>query len=258
MQSEAELIDFIRNGREVYFSHITIDCVIFGYHDQQLKVLLARYPWINGWGLPGGFIKLEETLSQASVRILKERTSLDDIFLQQFHTFGDDEERLVHWHQKYFPGDFKETFGADNWLLKRTITIGYYALVEFSKVELTPDLFHDEFEWHNATDLPDLLFDHNEIIEKALATMRIQLYHQPIGYKLLADKFTLPEIHMLYETILNKKLDRRNFPNKLMSLGILVKLQEKRKIGQHRAPFLYEFNKEKYEEALKKDVVIVF
>lgn len=258
MRSEAEVLDFIKNGYKVYFPQVSIDCVIFGYHNQQLKVLVAKYSQMKGWGLPGGFIKLEETLSGAAGRILKERTGLDDIFLQQFHTFGDDEDRLRHWHHKYFPGEYKEIFGADNWLLKRTISIGYYALVEYSKVTLTPDILHDEFEWHNVAELPELLFDHNEIIEKALATMRVQIYHQPIGYNLLGDKFTLPEIHMLYETILEKKLDRRNFPNKLMALGILVKLDEKRKIGQHRAPFLYEFNKEKYQDALKNGVVIVF
>jgi hypothetical protein len=106
------------------------------------------------------------------------------------------------------------------------------------------------------TELPELLFSHNEVIEKALATMRNQLYLQPIGYNLLPEKFTLPEIQILYETILGKELHRRNFPTKLMSLGILTKLDEKRKIGQHRSPFLYKFDKEKYEEALKNGVVL--
>lgn len=256
MQSEAELFEFIKHGYKTFFPHVVVDCVIFGYHDQQLKVLLAKYTNMGGWGIPGGFVKLKEPLSKAAARILKERTGLGNIFLQQFYIFGDNEERVKNWHQKYFPKKYKAMFGADNWLLKRTMSVGYYALVEYSKVALTPDIFYEEFEWHKATDLPGLLFDHNEIIEKALSAMRVQLYHQPIGYNLLSKKFTLPEIHILYETILNKKLDRRNFPNKLMNLGILVKLKEKKKIGQHRSPFYYQFNTDKYEEALKNGIVI--
>jgi len=258
MQSEEELFDFVKNGHKYYFPQLTLDCVIFGYHDQQLRILLSKYNNLDGWGVPGGFIKNDQTLKQAAGLILKERTSLDDIFLQQFHTFGDNEERLHNWHLKYFPKEFKDLFGEDNWLLKRNISVGYYALVEYSKVNLTPDVFSEGLDWHPINTLPTLLWDHGEMIEKALFTVRNQIYHQPIGINLLAEKFTLPEIHQLYETILNKKLDRRNFPNKLMALGILVKLDEKRNIGQHRAPFLYEFNKERYNEVLRNGDHIAF
>ncbi|WP_405520427.1 NrtR DNA-binding winged helix domain-containing protein [Spirosoma sp. KNUC1025] len=103
--------------------------------------------------------------------------------------------------------------------------------------------------------MPDLLFDHNEAVDKALATLRLQIYHQPIGYNLLPEKFTLPEIHTLYETILGKELDQRNFSKKLVSLGLIKKLNEQRAIGPHRSPYLYQFEKETYEDALKQGIV---
>ncbi len=247
--------DFIRNGHLTHLSQLSIDCVIFGYHDRELKVLLAKYADLNGWGLPGGFIKKEESLSQAAARILEERTTLKNIFLQQFYTFGDNEDRVLGWRSKIFDPEFIKEYGEDNWLLKRTIGIGYYALIEFSKANIRPDIMYDEFSWNTVTELPGLLFDHNEMVMKALETMRFQLYHQPVGYNLLPEIFTLPEIQSLYETILGRTLHRRNFPTKLMSLGILVKTGEKRKIGQHRSPFLYRFDKEKYETALKNGIV---
>jgi len=253
-----ELSEFIAKGHEGFLSELSIDCVIFGYHNQELKILLAKYAYLNGWGLPAGFIKKEETLTSAATRILKERTSLENIYLQQYYAFGDNEDRLKGWRLKYIQPEFIEEFGEENWLLKRNVSIGYYALIEFSKAELKPNFWYEELKWYNLNNLPDLLFDNDEMIERAVSTMRNQIYHQPIGYNLLPEKFTLPEIHVLYETILDKKLDRRNFPNKLMSLGILIKLDEKRKIGQHRSPYLYKFDKEKYMEALKDGVILAF
>ncbi|MEI6950542.1 NUDIX domain-containing protein [Paraflavisolibacter sp. H34] len=255
---QAELEDFLRNGDKYYLPNLTIDCVIFGYHDQQLKILLAKYAGLKGWGLPGGFIKNEETLIHAATRILWERTSLENIYLQQFYIFGDNSERMKGWRRKYIDPEFLEVYGEDNWLLRRTVSVGYYALIDYSKAELKPDFWSEEFDWHSVNGLPDLLFDHNEMVEKALETLRNQIHLKPIGLNLLPEKFTLTEIHVLYETILNKKLDRRNFINKLTALDLLVKLEEKRKIGQHRSPTLYKFNEEKYQEALKNGMALAF
>lgn len=258
MESEEELIDFLKNGDKTYMSQVTIDCVIFGYHDRQLKVLLMKHFGLDGWGLPGGFIKKEEPLSDAANRILFERTSLEKVFLKQFYTFGDDEGRINSWRNMNVPQEIALRYGNTNWLIQRTITIGFYALIEFEEADIKTDIFFEEYKWENLNELPKLLFNHNEFIERALTTMRNQLYLQPIGYNLLPEKFTLPEIQTLYETILNKKLHRRNFPAKLMSLEILIKLGEKRNIGQHRSPFLYMFNKEKYDEALRNGIVLAF
>lgn len=249
MKDEKELIEFIRSGDKEYIKGLTIDCVVFGYHDQQLRVLLGNYSGLKGLGLPGGYIRKTELLSTAAERILKEKTSLDHLYLEQFHTFGDTSYRAK-------PSSLP---GLENtWLQERTLSIGYYALVEFSKVNPVPDFFIDHYEWHDVNKLPKLLFDHNSMIHKALENLRVFIYHKPIGYNLLERKFTLPEIQSLYETILDKKLDRRNFPKKLMSLGLLKDTGEVRNIGQHRSPKLYTFDKRNYNEALKNGIVLVF
>jgi ADP-ribose pyrophosphatase YjhB (NUDIX family) len=234
---------------------MSIDSVIFGYHDQQLKILLLKWKGYNGWGLPGGFIKRREPLSKAAHRILEERTGLSNLFLQQFGVFGDSPYRV----KERSPKELREKFGLevddDNWLFERTLSIGYFALVDYSKVNVTTDFFTEDFQWCDVNEVPNLLFDHNEVVEKALLTLRLQIYHQPIGFNLLPQKFTLPEIHTLYETILGKELDQRNFSKKLLTLGLIKKLEERRNIGPHRSPYLYQFEKEKYEEALKEGIV---
>lgn len=257
MNSLEEVIDFVKNGHQHYLPHISIDSVIFGYHNQQLRILLLNWKGYDGWGLPGGFIQRREPLSQAANRIVRERTGLDDLFLQQFHIFGDSPYRLAE--RSVF--EFRERYGLaidaeeGNWLFERTLSIGYFALVDYSKVTVTSDFFTDAHQWCAVNDVPALLFDQNEAVEKALTTLRLQLFHQPIGYNLLPEKFTLPEVHALYETILGKKLDQRNFSKKLVALGLIKKLDEQRSIGPHRSPYLYQFEKEAYEEALRQGIV---
>ena len=255
MNSQEEVNDFVQNGYLEYLPHVSIDPVIFGYHQQQLKILLLKWKGQKGWGLPGGFIKRREPLSQAAYRILQERTSLRDLFLQQFHVFGDSPYRV----QERSAREFKEKYGLeiaeDNWLLERTLSISYFALVDYSKVTVQTDFFTEDYHWWDVREIPPLLFDQNEVVEKALLTLRLQIYHQPIGYSLLPEKFTLPEIHTLYETILEKELDQRNFAKKLIALGLIRKLSERRSIGAHRSPFLYQFEKETYQLALQEGIV---
>jgi 8-oxo-dGTP diphosphatase len=250
MKTEQEIQDFIKHGNKEYMPGVTIDCVIFGYHSRQLKVMLGRYNGLNGFALPGGYIKKTEVLSQAAQRTLREKTSLDNVYLEQFYIFGDTTFRTqkLNIHESI----------ENTWLAERTFSIGYYALVEFSKVSPEPDILIDHYEWHDVTELPPLLFDHADIIKKALEHLRINLYHKPIGYNLLEKKFTLPEIISLYETILDKKLDRRNFPKKLVSVGLSKDTGEFRKIGQHRSPKLYSFDRKNYNTALKEGIVLVF
>ena len=254
MNSQEEIDDFVRNGHEQYLPHLTIDTVIFGYHDQQLKILLLKWVGYNGWGLPGGFIKRREPLSDAAQRILQDRTGLASIFLQQFHTFGDSPYRLKERDTQTLFENYGFTV-ENSWLFERTLSIGYFALVDYSKVAVRSDFFTNDHQWCDVNDIPALLFDQNEVVEKALVTLRHQIYHQPIGYNLLPDKFTLPEIHRLYEAILGKELDQRNFAKKLVALGLIRKLDEQRAIGPHRSPYLYQFEKEAYEDALKHGIV---
>lgn len=155
--------------------------------------------------------------------------------------------------------NFKSKYGVvvdeGNWLLERTLSIGYFALVDYNKVSVKTDFVTGEYQWSDVNEMPTLLFDHNDMVEKALVTLRLQMYHQPIGISLLPEKFTLPEIHALYETILGKELDRRNFPKMLLALGLIKKLNEQRHIGAHSSPYLYQFNKKIYEQALKEGIV---
>ncbi len=144
----------------------------------------------------------------------------------------------------------------NSWLIDQTISIGFYAITDFSRSLPQADIMIENCAWFDIGSLPPLAFDHDEMVREALHMMRLQLYHYPIGYNLLPEKFTLSEIHALYETMLDKKLDVSNFPKKLISLGLLTKLDEKRRIGAHRSPHLYMFDKEKYDQALREGVVL--
>jgi 8-oxo-dGTP diphosphatase len=249
LKTEKELQNFLHHGDREYLPNLTIDCAIFGYHRQQLKILLGRWKGLNGLGVPGGFIKKTEPLEKAAHRILNEKTSLDNLYLEQFYTFGDTPYRV----NKNIP----DPMIAKTWLAQRTIAIGYYALVEISKVNPQPDFFIESYDWYDVKELPSLLFDHNDLITTALSHLRLNLYHKPIGVNLLEKKFTLPEIQSLYETILARKLDRRNFPKKLINLGLIKHTNEVRKIGQHRSPKLYSFDKKNYTKALKDGIALV-
>lgn len=226
---------------------LTLDCIILGFHQGQLKVLLLRWKGTREWSLPGGPIQQDESVDAAAYRVLKERTCLDQIFLKQFHVFGE----LQRYDKSEIQEKLKHVIHPELWY-ERAISIGYYALVDYSKVSPTPDRYTDECRWWDIQDVPDLLFDHNHMIEVALQALRIELNLQPVGYNLLPDQFTMPELQRLYETILGKPLDPRNFYKKMMGLSILERLKERRKGGAHKSPYLYRFNPEQYEAVLKE------
>lgn len=257
MKTEAEVQDFILNGYKYYIPHISIDCAIFGYHEQQLKLLLIKHKALKDWCLPGGYVKRTEKLVEAAARNVKERTGVNNLFLQQFKTFGDPGRAK---YDDYDEDKWFKVLGVripkNNWLVDDTISVGFYAITNFSQTVLQADFVAVECQWFDVDNLPRLEFDHDEMVTEALHTIRLQLYHYPIGYSLLPEKFTLTEIHALYETLLGKKLDISNFPKKLIALGLLKKLDEKRSIGPHRSPHLYMFDKERYDEALKNGVVL--
>ncbi|QQL48654.1 NUDIX hydrolase [Mucilaginibacter ginkgonis] len=246
MFTKQELTDYTKEAREKWLNHISIDCVVFGFHEGQLKVLLLKMRNEAKWYLPGGFVLKQEQLDVAANRILKERTSLDHIFLQQFHVFGDPARSQPHTDM--YNGMVED---KDNWFATRFITIGYYALVDFHNTVPTPDAMSEACVWCNLEEVPALSLDHGQILENALYTLRLQLNYLPIGYNLMPNEFTMPELQKLYETILGKKLDRRNFQRKILAFDILNRSEHPRKGGAHKAPYLYSFNLEKYEQALK-------
>ena len=228
-------------------ANLSVDCIILGFYNGQLKVLLLRWKDTQYWSLPGGPVFKSEDIDDAASRVLKERTCLEQIFLRQFHTFGSaNRYDLAQLKEK-----LKHLIDPELWY-ERAVTVGYYALVEYSKVASCPDHFTAECRWWDIHKVPELLFDHNQIIERALQALRIELNLQPVGYSLLPEKFTLPELQKLYETILDKPLDPRNFQRKIKGLGILDQLKERKKGGAHKAPYLYRFNREAYEARLQE------
>jgi ADP-ribose pyrophosphatase YjhB (NUDIX family) len=240
----------LEKGDKTYLPGISVDCVILGFHENELKVLLLKVGQSSQWALPGGFIKKNEPIENAAYRVLQERTGVQNIFLKQFNVFGapDRSDPSIHLN-RYLEYGIK--IPKDNWLLQRFITIGFYALIDFSEVNLNDIISEDNAEWMDINKLSSLMMDHAEIVQKALETLRTQLAYLPIGKNLLPKKFTMPELQKLYETILNEKLDRRNFQRKLLSFGILNRLTETKQGGAHKAAYLYTFNEKKYQKALK-------
>jgi len=223
-----------------FLKNIAIDAVIFGFHDNQLKVLLIEYKRTGLFALPGGFIKDDENVNAAAMRVVSERTDLQDIYLDQFYVFGD--------YARYDPTPLKTIMKAngaippdEHWLLNRFISIGYYALVDFTKVKPAPAAIFDSCEWYELNNMPALIQDHCKIVNKALDALRLNLDRNLIGFNLLPQEFTLGELQTLYETILDKKLLRPAFQRKMLGLGILERIAKKWTGGAHKAPYLYRF-----------------
>jgi hypothetical protein len=231
---------------------LSLDCVIFGFHDTRLKVLLLRWKGTREWCLPGGFVYKTESVDVAAGRVLYERTGLNQLFLQQFHLFGDAVryDRADTYRRQKMPIPFEDPWPD------RTISMGYYALVDYTKVTPTADFLSDECQWWDVGELPSLLYDHRHIVEVALKTLRLQLNWQPIGLNLMPDKFTIPELQRLYEAVLGRLLDARNFHKKITGLSILTRLDERRTGGAHKSPYLYRFDEENYQKALENGNLI--
>lgn len=226
-----------------FISDVSVDCVVFGFHGFELKVLLLQWPGTGGWNLPRGPVKRTEPLAEAAGRMLRTTTGLDDTFVQQFQTFSNSDSR--------WKNDLGTTSGRGGPHLEPSlITVGFYALVDFEKVRLTVE---GHYQWCGIAELPELLFSGDDVVESALIALRKDLRYLPIA-KLLPQKFTLREMQKLYETILNRTFDRRNFHKLLMSYDFLVKLPEKKTGSQNKSPHLYTIDFDKYESALQDGI----
>jgi 8-oxo-dGTP diphosphatase len=217
---------------EKVINNVSIDCVIFGFDNGVLKVLLIKRaiePSKSEWALPGGFILKNEELNRAAERILNETSGVKNIFMEQLSVFGD--------VNRYPNG--------------RVFTIGYYALVSPDKYTLSPGIDTSEVKWYMLSEINNLPFDHNKIINAALERLREKVRYHPIGFELLPKKFTLPKLQSLYESILDLKLDKRNFRKKLLKMNLLIKLEEKEKDNLRRAAYLYKFDKKSYNKLIK-------
>jgi 8-oxo-dGTP diphosphatase len=212
---------------------VTVDGVVFGYEDAQLKLLLIQRgiePFKGAWALPGGFVQENETLDDAARREVKEETNVDKIYLEQLYTFGDLE---------------RDPRG-------RVISVAYLALVRPSafKLRATTDATHAE--WFEMNALPKLAFDHKHIVHVARERIRGKVRYQPIGFELLPEKFSLTDLQKLYETILDTELDKRNFRKKLLAMELVIALGEYESDASHRPAELYKFDKAKYKALQKK------
>ena len=252
-----ELERFLEVETKKMIPQLSIDCVILSFHEDKLKVLLLKNFNLDRHNLPSGFIYQDEAIDIAALRNLKERTNLDQVFLQQFHAFGKP--------TRYFPDQFAEgmkSLGIDakkaKWLLQRFVTIGYYALVNYHQTIPQLDLFSETYTWEDVYHLPSLILDHQELIEKAMETLKKDILTQPIGLKLLPKHFTIPQFHQLYEIILQRKIDRRNFRKKMLQSGILIPLNQQKETKGHRLPNLYRFDEAAYGLSLSGEVKMGF
>lgn len=223
-----------------YLKHIAYDSVVFGFSNGKLKILIMEYHNTGLYALPGGFVQENENLNDAVRRGLQERTGLENIYLEQFYTFGN-----VSRHQ---PEVMKTIMAANNqlqgqfdWLLDRYISVAYYALINYEDVVPKPDILADSCEWYTLDEQPKLMLDHEEIVSKGLKTLRSNLEHKLVGVNLLPPYFTMGELQKVYEAILGEKLHRGAFQRKILNQNILHR-HEKQFTGKaHKAPFLYSF-----------------
>jgi hypothetical protein len=212
---------------------LSIDCAIFGFKDAELSILLVKHSegMAKGkWALPGGWIKYNESIYAAANRILVAQTAVENIFLEQFQTFGE----------------------VDRFPDKRVITVCFYALANIEKVELHAGSHVAEVAWFNIRKIPKMVFDHNKILDSCFKHLQHKVQHEPIGFNLLPKKFTLLQLQELYEAILDQKLDKPNFRRKLIKMNLLVPCDEKQTAVSHRAAQLYRFDKKVYNQLIDK------
>jgi len=241
----------LTKGTDELELNLSVDCVIFTIENAGLKVLLTKLLPEMNWMLPGGFITKRENANQAANRILKFRTGVENIYLNQFQIFSDPER--FTFSLPIQKGVLSEEDSAIiEQLPKRVISIGYFALANFESIHPTGGVLEEESCWCDIDELPELEYDHKQIINEAILSLRKEVYFRPIVYKLLPEKFTLPELQSLYEVILGKSLDRGSFQRKMLRWDIFERLEERRGGVAHKRPFLYRFDHKKYQGAIEK------
>ncbi len=223
-------LNFYNNEDKVL---VAVDCIIFGFYKDGLKILLVTRkmePDKGKWSLIGGFLKKDEDLDQAAVRVLHTLTGLHDIYMEQLYAYSKVDRD---------PGE-------------RTISVAYYALIDVESHQFEGPLM-ETARWFDLNEAPQLIFDHNEMVQKAVARLRRRALSQPIGFELLPEKFTMRQLQNLYESILDKKLDKRNFINKINALDILIKLDEKDMSVARKGAYLYTFDTGKYARKVEEE-----
>ena len=212
---------------------LTVDCVVFGFDEGELKVLLIQRglePFKGRWALPGGFVRVDETLDAAARRELHEEAGLTNVFLEQLYTFG----------------------AVDRDPRERVVSVAYYALVKLSEHQAKAATDAANARWFLTSKVPRLAFDHADILSTAMARLKGKVRYEPIGFELLPPKFTLSQLQHLYEAVLSAKLDKRNFRKKVLGFGLLVRLKETFQAGRHRPAQLFRFDQKRYVQLRRK------
>jgi len=241
-----------QSGRNIN-PHISVDCVIFGFSTNQLKVLLISRSFtessgrqINDHKLPGDFISINEDLDLAASRTLEELTGLKDIYLQQFAFLGKP-DRISN------PMDIEWLNTTTGHKIQRVLTAAYYSLINITDTN-SEFAIKNNATWIDVKQIPNLAFDHGTIISKGLAHLQLALRNEPIGFELLPEKFTIRELQTLYEVILDCKLDNRNFRKKILKSSYMVQLEEKQRGVAHKPAYYYRFDRKIYEKHKKESL----
>lgn len=207
---------------------VAVDCIIFGFDGQQLQALLIKRgfePEKGKWSLMGGFVNPDESTDDAAIRVLNQLTGMNNIYMEQLYCFSN----------------------VNRDAAGRVISIAYFALINIG--DYSDQLQQDhEARWFPMAKIPNLIFDHQEMVAKAKERLQQKVANHPIGFELLPDKFTLPQLQNLYEAIYEQPLDKRNFTRKILALGILNKLNEKEKESSRKGAFYFVFDKNKYNK----------
>lgn len=216
---------------------VAVDCVVIGFDGEQLKLMVVKRdiePLMGEWSLMGGYVQPEENFETAAHRVLKRLTGLDGIYLEQLHAYGN----------------------PDRDLAGRTISIAFFALINSTFYE--PQIRHDfEAEWFSLLEVPPLVFDHDDMVERAKVALKYKAANHPILFELLPDRFTLPQLQILYESIYEVQFDRRNFSRKVLSTKLLIRTDEKDRSKSKRGAFYYRLDKERYAKNFKAFLNII-
>jgi 8-oxo-dGTP diphosphatase len=224
---------------EFFKTAFSVDCVILGYHEGEMKTLLIQRgtdPFENFWALPGDLVYPYEDLDSAASRVLKDLTSLSEIQIRQVHTFGK----------------------VDRHPLGRVITVAYLALVETTDLKPLPSSWAKQTKWHSLKKIPKLAFDHRDILDESLEELKMMAASEPIWHKVLPEKFTLSQLQLFYETVLQKKYDKGNFRKKIKEMKFLQRLDEVQSNVSHRPSALYSMDMKKYNDQKEEGFELEF
>lgn len=237
-------------SQQDYIQQLNIDCVIFGYQNNQLKVLIPKLKFKGEfYCLPSGFIYQHEDVDEAARRILEERTGIKNIYIEQFKVFGKSRRnnnnvflnKMLELNPEIPNPQLNDLTQKDyEWFSQRFVSIGYYALVDINKVNSTLSELDESIEWYHIKDIPEMILDFNDMVIEALNTLRFFLDHKLTAFNLLPETFTMRDVQEVYEAVYDKPFAMNNFQKKILDLNILERLEKKFTGAANKAPYLYK------------------